>query len=190
MTLTGRTFDTSHRIPQRVSATGKTEIVSDLLDDVQVHGHLGTIALGIRHVLCAPLRLVRYMDKGGSALEQKRIGVSREKGTLLSPTTRAGIETLATEAAVAIENARLYREALEKARLDQEMIIAAEIQRGLLPEGRYVSATFEAVGASLPCRAIGGDFFDHFELPSGEFGFAVGDVAGKGPPAALLTTTL
>ena len=49
---------------------------------------------------------------------------------------------------------------------------------------------FEAVGASVPCRSIGGDFFDYVDLPDGEFGFAVGDVAGKGAPAALLTAMM
>ncbi len=43
---------------------------------------------------------------------------------------------------------------------------------------------------SVPCRAIGGDFFDYFNLSSGVFAFALGDVAGKGPPAALLAAGL
>jgi sigma-B regulation protein RsbU (phosphoserine phosphatase) len=192
--MAGKTFETSLQIPERVFVTGRTEIVSDLRDEGGEGSHAGTIALGIRHVLCAPLRLVQYVDASGAAPEQKRIGVlyldSREKGTLLSATTRAGVETLAREAAVAIENARLYRETLEKARLDQELVIAAEIQRGLMPVAKYVGAGFEIAGSSLPCRAIGGDFFDHLELPSGDFGFALGDVAGKGPPAALLTVAL
>ncbi|HVH27519.1 MAG TPA: GAF domain-containing SpoIIE family protein phosphatase, partial [Vicinamibacterales bacterium] len=194
VTLSGKTFNTSQQIPERVFSTGRTEIVSDLLDGGQAGNHFGTIALGIRHVLCSPLRLVQYVQEAGTAPTAKRIGVlyldSRIKGSLLSPTTKAGIEALANEAAVAIENARLYREALEKAKLDQEMTVAAEIQRNLLPAGGHVGATFEIVGKSLPCRAIGGDFFDHLELPSGRFAFALGDVAGKGPPAALVTAAL
>src|SRR6185312_9063353 len=43
---------------------------------------------------------------------------------------------------------------------------------------------------SLPCRSIGGDFYDYVDLPSGGFGFALGDVAGKGPPAALLSAMM
>jgi sigma-B regulation protein RsbU (phosphoserine phosphatase) len=115
---------------------------------------------------------------------------SRERGALLSRAARAALETLATEAAVAIENARLYRETLEKARMEQELRIAAEIQQALLPEPRRKGAFFEAVGQSVPCRSIGGDFFDYVDLPNGAFGFAVGDVAGKGAPAALLTAVL
>ena len=194
VTLPGKTWDTSLKIPERVFATGETQIVSDLRDGNLAPAHVGTVALGIRHVLCAPLRLVRYLQESGAAPEQRRIGVlyldSRDKGTLLSPTARTGVETLATDAAVAIENARLYRETLEKARLDQELRIAAEIQQGLLPEPRYLGKGLEVVGASIPCRSIGGDLFEYIDLPSGDFGFALGDVAGKGPPAALLTAAL
>jgi sigma-B regulation protein RsbU (phosphoserine phosphatase) len=74
--------------------------------------------------------------------------------------------------------------------MEQELRIAAEIQQALLPEPRRKGAFFEAVGQSVPCRSIGGDFFDYVDLPNGAFGFAVGDVAGKGAPAALLTAVL
>ena len=74
--------------------------------------------------------------------------------------------------------------------MEQELRIAAEIQQALLPEPRRKGAFFEAVGASVPCRSIGGDFFDYVDLPMRGFGFAVGDVAGKGAPAALLTAVI
>jgi steroid delta-isomerase-like uncharacterized protein len=90
----------------------------------------------------------------------------------------------------AVESARLYRDTLERAQLERDVRTAAEIQRALLPASRYRGAGFEIVGASVPCRAVGGDFFDYFELASGSFAFALGDVAGKGPPAALLTAVL
>ena len=155
---------------------------------------MGTVALGIRNVLCVPLRLVRYLDRAEAVGEERRIGVlyldSREKGSLLSNSTRAALETLATEAAVAIENARLYRETMEKARMEQEMRIAAEIQQALLPKAGRSGAYFRAAAASLPCRSIGGDFYDYVDLSDGSFGFALGDVAGKGPPAALLSAMM
>ena len=123
--------------------------------------------------------------------EQKRIGVlyldSRERGALASPATQAGLETLATEAAVAIENARLYREAMEKAKIEQELKIAAEIQQSLLPPPAWSSDYFDAIGTTVPCRAIGGDFFEYLTMVDGSAGFVVADVSGKGAPAALLT---
>jgi sigma-B regulation protein RsbU (phosphoserine phosphatase) len=193
-TLPGNSFATSRKIPEEVFITGEPRIVADLLDGDLANVHMGTVALGIRNVQCVPLRLVRYLDHADAAAEEKRIGVlyldSREKGTFFSSSTRGALETLATEAAVAIENARLYRETMEKAKMEQEMRIAAEIQQALLPKAARVSETFRTAAASLPCRSIGGDFYDYVDLPDGAFGFALGDVAGKGPPAALLSAMM
>jgi phosphoserine phosphatase RsbU/P len=195
-TLSGSSFATSRKIPDEVFRTGEPRVVPDLLDGELADVHMGTVALGIRNVLCVPLRLVRYLDKAEAAdvERERRIGVlyldSREKGTLMSSSTRAALETLATEAAVAIENARLYRETMEKARMEQEMKIAAEIQQVLLPKMARTGSFFAAAAASIPCRSIGGDFYDYVDLPGGALGFALGDVAGKGPPAALLSAMM
>jgi serine phosphatase RsbU (regulator of sigma subunit) len=194
VTLPGKTFETSRKIPEEVFTTGEIRLVADLLDGDLPAVHTGTIALGIRHVFCIPLRLVRYVDEADASTEQKRIGVlyldSRERGTLASSPLRAAMETLATEAAVAIENARLYRQAVEKARMEQELRIAAEIQQSLLPPPEWKLDYFEAHGRSVPCRAIGGDFFEYLTFADGASGFAVADVSGKGAPAALLTAVI
>src|SRR5687768_10957761 len=194
VTLSGGSFATSRKIPEEVFKKGEPRNVADLLDGDLANMHMGTVALGIRNVLCVPLKLVRYVDKAEAVGEERRIGVlyldSREKGSLLSGSTRAALETLATEAAVAIENARLYRETMEKARMEQEMRIAAEIQQALLPKAGRAGTYFRAAAASLPCRSIGGDFYDYVDLTDGSLGFALGDVAGKGPPAALLSAMM
>src|SRR5215218_2312614 len=194
ITLSGGSFATSRKIPEEVFRTGDPRIVQDLLDGDLANVHMGTVALGIRNVLCVPLKLVRYVDKVENIGENRRIGVlyldSKEKGSLLSKSTQAALETLATEAAVAIENARLYRETMEKARMEQEMRIAAEIQQALLPKAARAGSYFRAAAASLPCRSIGGDFYDYVEMGDGSLGFALGDVAGKGPPAALLSAMM
>lgn len=194
MSLGGARFDTSRKIPEQVFATGKELVIADLPEGNFADAHLATIAHGIRHVLCVPLLLVRYVDQPGAPIESRPTGVlyldSREKGTLLSPTTRAALETLAAEAAVAIENARLYREAIEKGRIDEELRMASQIQQALLPKSRTRGSFYDASGTSIACRAIGGDFFEYIDLPDGSFGLALGDVSGKGPPAALLTAML
>jgi sigma-B regulation protein RsbU (phosphoserine phosphatase) len=194
ITLPGNRFDTSRKIPEEVFGTGELRIVADLLDGDLANAHMGTVALGIRHVLCAPLRLVRYLDRADLPSETKTTGVlyldSRERGSLLSPNARVALDTLATEAGVAIENARLYRQTLEQARIEHELRIAAEIQRALLPPGHHQGTFYEAMGTSLPSRSIGGDFFDFIDRPDGSFGFTVGDVSGKGPAAALLTAKI
>ena len=195
ITMPGSTFGTSRKIPEEVFNTGELKIVADLLDGDLANVHMGTVALGIRHVACIPLRAVRFLDRADQKdHEAKNIGVlyldSREKGSLLAPHTRTALDTLATEAGVAIENARLYRETLEKARIEHELKIAAEIQRALLPEGNHSGPFFDAAGTSVQARSIGGDFFDMQDHTDGSFGFLCGDVAGKGPAAALLTSKI
>ena len=81
-------------------------------------------------------------------------------------------------------------ERLEKARLDKELRTAADVQRALLSRTAHVARFCEVVGHSIPCRAIGGDFFEFAELPSGAVAVAMGDVSGKGPAAALLASLL
>ena len=68
---------------------------------------------------------------------------SRERGALRSATVQAALETLSAEAALAIENARLYREALDKAKIDQELKVAAAIQQSLLPPGEHNGPFFK-----------------------------------------------
>ena len=192
--LPGRTFETSRKIPEQVFATGQQTIVEDLLDGDLARIHTGTVALGIRHVLCTPLRLVRYVERADQRGADEAIGVlyldSRERGALRSASAQAALETLSAEAALAIENARLYREALDKAKLEQELKVATAIQQSLLPQSNRIGSYFTTAAASVACRAVGGDFFDYVDLPSGQFGFILGDVAGKGSPAALLAAAV
>lgn len=194
VTLPPSAIDISRKVPEEVFSTGQMMVVADLLEGDWAAAHRGTAAFGIRHVLCAPLRLVRYVEKAEAASAPRIAGVlyldSHEKGRLLSLATRHALETLATEAAAAIENARLYREAVEKERLDREMQTASRIQQALLPEPRHVGRFFRAVGASVPSRAIGGDFFDYLDLPDGRVRVALGDITGMGPAAALLTAVV
>ena len=63
VTLPGTGFKTSRKIPEEVFATGELKIVADLLDGDLANVHLGTVQLGIRHVACIPLRMVRYLDR-------------------------------------------------------------------------------------------------------------------------------
>ena len=194
ITLSGRTFETSRKIPEQVFSTGQQTIVEDLLDGELAQLHTGTVALGIRHVLCTPLRLVRYVEREEQRGGDEAIGVlyldSRERGALRSASAKAALETLSAEAALAIENARLYRETLDKAKLEQELKVATAIQQSLLPQSNRVGTFFTTAAASVACRAVGGDFFDYVDLPAGQFGFIVGDVAGKGSPAALLAAAV
>jgi len=192
--LSDATFATSRQVPNDVFQTGETRVLQDLFDDSVRDGHETTRGLGIRHIICVPLHLVRFVDAAEAAPEERRLGVlyldGQERGSLVSSVTRSALETLAAEASLALENARLYRDQLEKVRLDQELRVAAEIQQALLPHATTGLSFLDAAAASKPCRSIGGDFFDYPRQASPSFVFTLGDVAGKGPPAALMSAML
>jgi phosphoserine phosphatase RsbU/P len=194
VTLPGTSFATSAKIPREVFATGKSRIVGDLMDGDLAAAHDGTIAVGIRHVLCVPLTVAPFATGGDPSSAHRVIGVlyldGRERTRLLSRHTQESLEAFAMQAALAIDSARLYAESAEKARLDRDLRVAADIQRALLPESIYRGPFCDLAAVSIPCRTVGGDFFDYLELPVGGFAFALGDVAGKGPPAALLAAML
>jgi len=191
-TLPGTTFTTSEKIPREVFQTGQSRIVGDLMEGDYKGQHDGTIAVGIRHVLCVPLRVTPM--SGGIARNERVIGVlyldGRERSTMLSKSTQSSLEAFATQAALAIESARLYAESDEKARIDRDLKIAAEIQRNMLPDPVFEVGNVDLAAESIPCRTIGGDFYDYLEIGERGLGFALGDVAGKGPPAALLAAAV
>jgi steroid delta-isomerase-like uncharacterized protein len=81
-------------------------------------------------------------------------------------------------------------EHLEKALIDRELQTAAEVQSALLRRTAGAGPHWEMAGDSIPCRAIGGDFFEIAGLPSGDLAVALGDVEGTGTPAALVAAML
>ena len=188
-TLPGTLFNISAKIPRQVYSTGQRFSARDLMEDNLIAAaHDGTIAIGIRSVLCVPLR-VTPLGNSGEALKERVIGVlyvdSRERGALYSTTTMESLEVVATQAALAIESARLYADSAEKGRIERELRVAADIQKALLADPAYEGRFCDLIAVSVPCRTVGGDFFDYLELGDGRFAFALGDVAGKGAPAAL-----
>jgi sigma-B regulation protein RsbU (phosphoserine phosphatase) len=97
------------------------------------------------------------------------------------------LEALAEHLAIAIENARLFRlERLAKERLEKEQAGARRVQASLLPRESHEIGAYSVTGKCLPMSAVGGDWYDYFSVGDGLLGIALGDVAGKGMPAALL----
>lgn len=94
--------------------------------------------------------------------------------------------TLGSYVAIALENARLYKEAREsEQRLRNELDTAREIQRQLLPTGAREIPGLDLAAAYVPARELGGDFYDFLPYGKGRLAFALGDVSGKGTAAAL-----
>jgi len=98
------------------------------------------------------------------------------------------LQLIGNQGALAIEQARMHREEIERRRLEQELAVAREIQLGLLPKEMPALPGWEFGVYYEAARQVGGDFYDIFALPggSGEYGIVIADVADKGVPAALI----
>jgi sigma-B regulation protein RsbU (phosphoserine phosphatase) len=96
----------------------------------------------------------------------------------------------ANQAAIALENARLHKEAVEKEKMEREMELAASIQKTILPDALPDVPGLALAGGNRPTKQVGGDYFDVYPLPDGLTALCVADVSGKGVPAALLVSTV
>ncbi len=110
----------------------------------------------------------------------------REDGLAYNEETITTLRTLAQLAAVAIDNTRLYKEVAEQERIAQEMKWAREIQQSLLPRTVPSVPGYDIYGVSIPAQEVGGDYFDYVTKDGDRWHFIVGDVSGKGVPAALI----
>jgi len=189
-------FQTSRRVPEEVFQTTKRIVINDLDLDDESQSHTSTRRLGVRSICCVPLCYLPFRDSPGMSgiMTIETIGVlyvdSPNIGGGLSPAQIEAFDTLASEAAMAISQARLYKESREKQKLEEDLRTAREIQQALLPPAEKVLPFVSACSMNLPCREVGGDYFDYFDLEEGRLGFALGDVAGKGMPAAILASML
>jgi sigma-B regulation protein RsbU (phosphoserine phosphatase) len=157
------------------------------MEDAAFAAQESILATGIRSALCAPLWLTA--PGGGDSVIGLVYLDSLAMNRPFSEEDARIVTALANVAAAKIENVRLLEESMEKRRLEEDMRVAAEIQRGLLPDGAPVVAGYGVVGSNRPCRTVGGDYYD-FSLSDGRLLMALGDVSGKGTGAALLMTVL
>jgi serine phosphatase RsbU (regulator of sigma subunit) len=95
------------------------------------------------------------------------------------------VKTFADQAALAIDNARLFEEQIEKERLSRELVIAREVQRKLLPQSLPEAAGLSVAASSVSAQEVGGDYYDFVRVDDHKWAFIVADVSGKGTSAAF-----
>lgn len=98
--------------------------------------------------------------------------------------------TLGNQAMISLENARLFEETLEKQRMEEELLIAKDIQKRLLPKEYPDFDHIEISAINVPSRQVGGDYYDCIKIDATHYGIAIGDVSGKGVPASLLMSNV
>lgn len=172
----------SRSIIEEVVGQGRSVLTSDAQHDPRFMSSTMTIQ-GIRSVLAVPLGVgerIFGMIYADSPLAEAKF--SQDHLTVLT--------TLASVAAIRVENARLMEEDLERERFERELNLAREIQQRFQPSGAPNVAGYEMQGISFPCYEIGGDYYDFIARPDGRMVIALGDVSGKGTSAALLMSSL
>ncbi len=172
----------SRSIIEEVVAQGRSVLTSDAQHDPRFMSNTMTIQ-GIRSVLAVPLGVgakifgIIYADSplGEAKFTQDHLTV---------------LTTLASVAAIRVENARLVEEQLDRERLERELSLAREIQERFQPASSPQVPGYELQGISFPCYEIGGDYYDFIPRHDGRMVVALGDVSGKGTSAALLMSSL
>jgi sigma-B regulation protein RsbU (phosphoserine phosphatase) len=140
-------------------------------------------AKDIRSVLCLPI-----------LFQAKIIGIlvmtNKKTGEPFSTNDLRLLSIIAAQSGQLIRNSQLQQEAIDKKRLEQELILAQNIQRGLLPKTDPKIEGIEIASYFSPAEAIGGDYYDYFEIDENHVGIVVADVSGHGPSAALIMTMI
>ncbi len=174
-------FQISRGVVERVAREGEPLLTSNAQTDERFRLRVSVQALGLRSILCVPLKVqgritgVIYVD-------------NRLQAGLFTPDDLELLSAIAHSAAIAIENARLYRVAVEKGRMERELQVAHELQASLLPRTTPQVPGWEFAAAWQPARQTSGDYYDFFAAREGEVGLVIGDVSGKGMAAALFMT--
>jgi serine phosphatase RsbU (regulator of sigma subunit) len=177
-------FQVSRSVIRRVAEEGRPLLSSNAQDDVSLKMQRSVAVLGLRSILCVPLHIkgsllgVIYVD-------------NRLQSGIFQPADLDLLTAIASSAATAIENARLYQVAVEQGRLERELQMARDLQASLLPRETPHIAGWDFAAYWQPARQVSGDFYDFIPLAA-SFDYAAGAhfernaVKSKDAPAAPL----
>lgn len=173
----------SRAIMSEVVENGKSVLTQDAQQDPRFASQ--TIVLqGIRSVLAVPLSVderhvfgIIYADSPGyqTTFKEEHLNI---------------LTTLASVAAIRVENVSLLDERMNRERMERELELATEIQQRFQPDGPPIVEGYEFQGISFSCYEIGGDYYDFIPRHNGKMLVALGDVSGKGTSASLLMSSL
>lgn len=169
-----------------VASHGEAQLIPDAYKDRRFNPEVDLkTGFVTRSILAAPLKV-----------RDKLIGVAevinRTDGRAFSEDDLELFSAFCRQVAMAIQTARIHELELEKQRIEQQLEAAKFIQQSFMPEALPTSANrkFEVAATSIAATAVGGDLFDFVEIDAQTLGVSVGDVSGKGIPAALFMARL
>ncbi|MFQ5844612.1 MAG: PP2C family protein-serine/threonine phosphatase [Planctomycetota bacterium] len=172
----------SRSVPQKVFESGEAVTLMDAAGGDNVALGQSIIDLRLLSVMCTPLSTaeenfgVLYVDSKATNQEFARADLDL-------------FRTLGSQCALAMQNARGLQAYLDKQQLQQSLLIARDIQTGMLPKEGLRYERFEVAGFNRACEETGGDYFDYVPLRPDRLALVIGDVSGHGIGAALFMTT-
>jgi phosphoserine phosphatase RsbU/P len=179
----GESFTISARVRDRVISEKCSLMIRDAQIDEALREQKSIVAQRVRSFMAVPLQT-----------GDRVIGlIYVDNGTVLRAFSQEDLDLLtvmANVAAIRIEHARLALIEQSEKLMELELAQASEIQRSLLPTRAPALEGYDLAGLNLPCRTVGGDYYDFLPYKDGRLGLVVGDVSGKGLPAALLMSSL
>ena len=158
------------------------EYVRDMATDPRVQYPQESVREGIHSMLSVG------MQYKGAVVGVLRVYTAEEQA--FSPLKIDLMKAVATQAAAAIENARLAAESAEAAALEQQVRMAADVQHRMIPAVPPVVPGVDLAAVYVPCFQLGGDFYDFIPFPNDNVGLVVADVSGKGVPASLIMASV
>jgi sigma-B regulation protein RsbU (phosphoserine phosphatase) len=181
-------FPRDHPLALAVAQADGPHLTHDIVAEVEDPERRANAERAMRDLhsrLVVPVELPEGSDALGFLSFGPKVTGNRftgEEVTLLS--------ILATQIGIAVQNARFHEEAVERAVVDEELAVARSIQESILSGRKRCFPTVDVAALSIPSRQVGGDYYDLVEVHGGGIGIAIGDVSGKGVPAALLMSML
>lgn len=160
----------------------KPLLINDFINDdrfINLHDEdfainsLLSVPLKTKGTLIGVLNAFNKMSEDGFTLEDQRM-----------------LSIVATQSAQVLENARLYDEEQSLKKIEEELNFATDIQTNLLPKSNPQIDGFDIAGKSIPAKEVGGDYYDFISIDENKNAICLGDISGKGLPAAMLMANL
>lgn len=152
----------------------------DVAHDEDIPSAASITQLNIRSVMCVPL-----LTQDGKVLGVIQLDI-QDKTRKFDTDDMEILTSVASQASVSVEHAQLHREKMKHARMERELAFARDVQHSFLPRAMPELEGYSFWAYYQAARQVGGDFYDFLRLPNGNEAIVLGDVAGKGIPAALM----
>lgn len=183
--VSGKKIASDHGISGWVVQHQQPVLITDVQSDSRFQGELlSNPKFQSRNMICVPLN----NNQGNTIGVLQAINI---KENFLNKEMLGLFQTLANQAATALENVHIKQQQLAAELVNKELEVATEIQARFFPQQTPNLEGYEIAGCSIPAKDVGGDYYDFIPNPEpGQHGFVVADVTGKGVPASLLMATM